>query len=610
MKRVLSMLLVLLMCLSLLPVAVLASDEPEAEIEAVESVEVIEEEPAEIAESIEAEAEPVEVADEAANEEIGIPIDEEHFPDANFRDYVSRRCDADDDDILTDSEIAAVTSIDCWGDEIASLKGIEYFSSLTDLSCDGNQLTALDVSKNASLKSLLCHGNQLTSLDVSKNTALTILWCGINQLTELDVSGCTELTQLYCSRNLLASLNLSGCSALQYLNCTENDLSNLDLSSCSALIGLVCDSNRIATLDISKCADISSLWCNDNQLSSLDVSKCVNLYQLSCVRNKLSQLDISNCPRLLECMQFDPEVSDSTIVYGSNDGWSPCVAVDTSVTLIAQNVQPLSAPTVTLSTVASSGKIKISWNAVEGAEKYEVWRATSKSGTYSRITTTSKLTVTNTKNTEAGTTYYYKVKAIGGEGYTDSEFSAIKYITCDCARPVVTLTNVASSGKIKVSWKAVDGAVSYTVYRATSKNGEYTKMLTTEKTYYTNTSAVAGKTYYYYVVANGSKSAADSAASEIKSRTCDCKQPTVTIQLSSKGKPYLKWAKVTGAQSYTVYRATSQSGQYTKLITTTKLYTVNTSAVKGKTYYYKVVANGSSKYANSAYSEVVNIQSK
>ena len=33
-----------------------------------------------------------------------------------------------------------------------------------------------------------CNENQLTALDVSKNTALTTLWCGNNQLTVLDVS--------------------------------------------------------------------------------------------------------------------------------------------------------------------------------------------------------------------------------------------------------------------------------------------------------------------------------------------------------------------------------------------------------------------------------------
>lgn len=85
--------------------------------------------------------------------------------------------------------------------------------------------------------------------------------------------------------------------------------------------------------------------------------------------------------------------------------------------------------------------------------------------------------------------------------------------------PVVTLSNVASSGKIKIKWETVDNAVSYKVYR--SLDGEkWTRLITTKGTSITNTSAVAGKKYYYKVKAIASKSAANSSFSKIKYRTC------------------------------------------------------------------------------------------
>ena len=55
------------------------------------------------------------------------------------------------------------------------------------------------------------------------------------------------------------------------------------------------------------------------------------------------------------------------------------------------------------------------------------------------------------------------------------------------------------SGNITITWNKVAGADGYQVYRATSKNGTYKKMLTTSKTTYKNTSVVSGKTYYYKV---------------------------------------------------------------------------------------------------------------
>ena len=59
-----------------------------------------------------------------------------------------------------------------------------YVGGLTELYCSGNQLTALDVSKNAALTELGCASNQLTALDVSKNAVLTMLGCWENLISD------------------------------------------------------------------------------------------------------------------------------------------------------------------------------------------------------------------------------------------------------------------------------------------------------------------------------------------------------------------------------------------------------------------------------------------
>jgi Leucine-rich repeat (LRR) protein len=127
-------------------------------------------------------------------------INATNFPDANFRSYLMSQ-DYGKDGLITDEEIAAVTTINVSNKNIASLKGIEYFTALTELYCYRNQLTKLDVSKNTALTYLDCSYNKLTALDVSKNTALTELDCSSNQLTALDVSKNTALTALYCYDN-------------------------------------------------------------------------------------------------------------------------------------------------------------------------------------------------------------------------------------------------------------------------------------------------------------------------------------------------------------------------------------------------------------------------
>jgi len=70
------------------------------------------------------------------------------------------------------------------------------------------------------------------------------------------------------------------------------------------------------------------------------------------------------------------------------------------------------------------------------------------------------------------------------------------------------------STKAKVTWKKVDGATKYTVYRATSKNGKYKQVGTAKGGSYTDKTVKKGKKYFYKVVANGSKKIFNSKKSE------------------------------------------------------------------------------------------------
>ena len=291
------------------------------------------------------------------------------------------------------------------------------------------------------------------------------------------------------------------------------------------------------------------------------------------------------------------------------DGPAPRIRVRNRADVVctAAPAAAIEAPVVTASNNAKTGKVKLAWDAVEGAVSYKVYRATSKEGTYKLMYTTSGTTYTNTK-ANAGQYYYYYVVAVAADG-TESEQSNIAGRTCDLARPVVTASNVAKTGKVRLTWEAVEGAVEYKVYRATEKDGKYSLMFTTEGTSYTNTKAEAGVTYYYKVVAVAKKSAANSAAAEV-SRTCDLPQVKVTGKVNLVGTPKLTWEKVDGAVSYKVYRAESENGTYKLMKTTTGTSYSNTNHVNGTTYYYYVVAVAENTWANSAASNVVKLTAK
>ena len=290
-----------------------------------------------------------------ANAESGeVPIDEAHFPDEIFREYV-KEFDTDKNGSFSTEEIAAVTSI-FLDSKISSLKGIENFTSLTRLSCYYSKLTELDVSKNAmlsdlycegnklqkldvsectELESLSCEGNQLTKLDVSKNTALEYLRCNNNQLAELDVSKNTALVRLTCDENQLAELDVSKNTALTHLYCSSNQLAELDVSKNTALEYLYCNNNQLAELDVSKNTKITELHCSDNQIVSLDLSGPAFLVELNCENNQFTSLDIGNNLCIITAYFVgEKKILDTQTYYQTHyKCWKVCLWIDSNVIL-------------------------------------------------------------------------------------------------------------------------------------------------------------------------------------------------------------------------------------------------------------------------------------
>ena len=254
------------------------------------------------------------------------------------------------------------------------------------------------------------------------------------------------------------------------------------------------------------------------------------------------------------------------------------------------------APRVTIGNSSASGKPQLTWAAVDGAAKYEIYRSTQQSTVYSLLGTTTSTSYVNT-SAAAGITYYYKVCAVNSAG--TSAYSNIVSGRAKAAIPAaprVTIGNSSASGKPQLTWAAVDGAAKYEIYRSTQQSTGYSLLGTTTSTSYVNTGAAVGKTYYYRVKAVNS--AGTSAYSNIVSGTARTPAPAAPVlkggTSSASGKPQLTWAAVDGAAKYDVYRSNSADGTFSKVGSTDKTTYVNTGAVKGVTYFYKIRAVGAS----------------
>ena len=231
--------------------------------------------------------------------ETSLPINEDNFPDPNFRNYI-KTYKAGGRDVLTVEEQRKVETIEVEGKNISSLRGIEAFPNLTELKCGNNSIQKLDLRQNPKLKTLKCNKNQLTQLDLSKNPDIDYLNCSENQLEQLDVSHLKDLVMLNCSHNDLEQLDVRNSKFLETLYCSSNRLTELDadVAHKSRLVSVECQNNQLTSLILGQNKLLKKLNCANNQLTQLNLNNMNSLKELKCQNNQLTALDVSSSPNL------------------------------------------------------------------------------------------------------------------------------------------------------------------------------------------------------------------------------------------------------------------------------------------------------------------------
>ena len=276
---------------------------------------------------------------------------------------------------------------------------------------------------------------------------------------------------------------------------------------------------------------------------------------------------------------------------------------------VADEQQKLTA-SVLKTTVYSNGSFKLSWKAIAGADKYEVYHKQA-DDSYKLVKTTAE-TSFSTACAEYGKTYTYKIRAvrtIDSQNFFSSDDSAAVNAVNNKKLQAPTLKGtVNSNGSFKLSWNVVSGAVKYGIYYKNA-NGKYTWVTTVTGTSWTTGTAQYGRTYNYKVLAVGSTGSITSEYSNAVNVTNKKKLQTpsnIKIKTNKNGKFTISWNKVIGADKYEVYVLDSKTNKY-KLVKTTTSNTITTGvAAKGKTYKYKVRAvKNKNSSATSAYSSVV-----
>ncbi|MGB8294590.1 MAG: fibronectin type III domain-containing protein [Polyangia bacterium] len=262
------------------------------------------------------------------------------------------------------------------------------------------------------------------------------------------------------------------------------------------------------------------------------------------------------------------------------------------------------APTGVQAAVGSvAGTAGITWSAPSGGAPtgYNVKRSATPASGYTILgipptTTSSPYT---DSGLAGGLTYYYVVSSINTIATCESDNSVPASVVAvnSCTPPAApTATASSASGQISLTWPALAGVTSYSVWRSVTPGTGYTSATTitacTATCSYEDINVSSGTTYYYVVTAsNGKCSSLDSVEVSAAPNCTPTAAPTNLTAEVNNGSVALTWDVTAGAVSYRIERSlTSGSGYNTVFTSSTPSFT-DATVINGTTYYYVVEAN-------------------
>lgn len=226
------------------------------------------------------------------------------------------------------------------------------------------------------------------------------------------------------------------------------------------------------------------------------------------------------------------------------------VPKEIATTKMSANAQ--TGPTPPLNVSASDGefedKIRVTWEASAGATSYEVYRADSFSGQKMKVTSTASTTHDDKSLLSCDVDFYYWVKAINSYGDSELFYSDLGYKSCpyvpdlnsnetdginsnetdgnnentaenstenhnNADAELIFLPppdNVSASDgtypeKVRITWKRVEGADLYKIYRHSDCCGQRTMLGSTTNLYFDDMEISSAAVNYYWVKAADAK---------------------------------------------------------------------------------------------------------
>lgn len=224
----------------------------------------------------------------------------------------------------------------------------------------------------------------------------------------------------------------------------------------------------------------------------------------------------------------------------------------------------LAAPKLVSATATTGVGVTVSWGGVSGVPQYRVYRKEG-TGSWKKLKDTKALIYID-RNVQAGKKYIYTVRGVSADGklYTSNYDTKGKTVTAPqitLATPTLLSAKPSGSSSVTVTWKTVNGAVKYRVFRKVD-GGTWQKLGDTTSAVYVDYTAVPGVNYTYTVrciTADGKTYISGYNALGL-SLMLQADKPTIAASDTYGTSVDLSWNSVTGAIQYEVLYRTADSG--------------------------------------------------
>ena len=226
-------------------------------------------------------------------------------------------------------------------------------------------------------------------------------------------------------------------------------------------------------------------------------------------------------------------------VTGSSDFYARMIPVD----------KPPVATTLTIVYSEATGRVVLTWDAVPGAQGYEISRLTPDLQEPEILYSKWPGTSFSDLNPPEGDVIYM-IRACEGETYsvpaTDQIFIEPREVTV--GQTTVT-ASVLENQATSIVWTKAENATEYVVYRRTANNPVWQQLTITSQTGYLDATPPLGNVDYYVAAKRG----LTTTDSDLTSVTVTLSAPLVDVSAEMPGEVNVTWSEVPNATYYSVW---------------------------------------------------------